>query len=82
VRFKKLSSDFRRLNAYVSDCEQIDHYFGLFHGDLLHSLDVTDCVAEGINNLGVLDIRDGVPSIIKIFHVVLKALIMLLLDGL
>jgi hypothetical protein len=37
---------------------------------------------EGIDDLDVLDIRDGVPRIAEMFHVVLEALIMLLLDGL
>jgi hypothetical protein len=37
---------------------------------------------EGIDDLDVLDIRDGVPRIAEMFHVVSEALIMLLLDGL
>jgi hypothetical protein len=60
---KKVSLGFRNLNAHVSDCEQIDHRSGLLYGDLLHSLDVTDSVAEGIDDLDVLDIWDGVSGI-------------------
>jgi hypothetical protein len=78
----RLSSSFESLNAHVSDCEQIDHHSGLLHGDLLHSLDVTDSVTESIDDLDALDIRDDVPSVAKILHVVSEALIMLLLDDL
>jgi hypothetical protein len=46
-------------------CEQIGHHLGLFHGDLLHRLDITDPVVEGINDLNVLDVRDSVPGIAK-----------------
>jgi hypothetical protein len=37
---------------------------------------------EGIDDLDVLDLRDSVPSIAKMFHIVLEALIMHLPDGL
>jgi hypothetical protein len=37
---------------------------------------------EGIDDLDVLDIRDSIPGIAKMFYVVSEALIMLLLDGL
>jgi hypothetical protein len=37
---------------------------------------------EGVADLDVLDIRDSVPSIAEIFHVVPETLIMLLSDGL
>jgi hypothetical protein len=37
---------------------------------------------EGIDNLDVLDIRDSVPGIAEMFHVVLETLIMLLPIGL
>jgi hypothetical protein len=82
TRLKMSSPGFEGLNAYVSDYEQIDHHFGLLHGDLLHSLDVVDSAVEGIADLDVLDIRDSIPSIAETFHIVLKALSMLLLDGL
>jgi hypothetical protein len=82
TRLKKSSLDFGRLNAYVSDYEQIGHCSGLLHGDLLHSLDVANSVTESIDDLNVLDIWDGVPGIVEIFHIVLETLIMLLLDGL
>jgi hypothetical protein len=82
VGLKKLSPGFGSLNAYVSSCRQIDYHFGLLHGDLLHSLDVTDSITESIDDLDVLDVWDGVPVIAEIFHVIPEALIMLLLDGL
>jgi hypothetical protein len=82
MRLKKSSQGFRSLNAYVSDYEQIGHYFGFLHGYLLHSLEVPDSVVEGIDDLYVLNIRDSVPGIAEMFHVVPKALNMLLLDGL
>jgi hypothetical protein len=63
-------------------CEQIGHRLELFHGDLLHRLDITDPVAEGINDLDVLDVRDSIPSIAKIFYIVSETSIMLLSDGL
>jgi hypothetical protein len=37
---------------------------------------------EGIDDLNVLDVQDDIPSVAEIFHIVPKALIMLLLDGL
>jgi hypothetical protein len=37
---------------------------------------------EGIDDLNVLDVQDGIPSVVEMFHVVPEALIMLLLDGL
>jgi hypothetical protein len=82
VRLKKSSLGFRSLDACVSDREQIGHRLGLFHYDLLHSLNVADSIAEGVDDLNVLDIRDSVPSIVEMFHIVPKALIMLLSDGL
>jgi hypothetical protein len=47
-----------------------------------HSFDIINPIAEGIDDLDVLDIRDSVPGIAETFHVVLKTLIMLLADGL
>jgi hypothetical protein len=70
------------LNAYVSDWKQISHYSGLLHGDLLNSLDVTDPVVKGIDDLDILDVQDSVLDIAKTFHIVPEALIMFLLDGL
>jgi hypothetical protein len=81
TRLKKSSPGFRSLNACVSDCEKVGHRLGLFYEDLLHNLDITDSIIEGVDDLDVLDIRDSVPSIAETFHVVLKALIMLLPDG-
>jgi hypothetical protein len=54
----------------------------LLHGDLLHSIDVIDFVMEGVDDLDVLDIRDSIPGVIEMFHVVPEALIMLLPDDL
>jgi hypothetical protein len=70
------------LNAYISICEQISHYFGLFHGDFLNSLDIANPVIKGIDDFDVLDVRDSIPGIAKMFHLVSEAFIMLLLDGL
>jgi hypothetical protein len=82
MRLKKSSLCFRSLDACVRDCKQIGHCLGLLHGDLLNSIDVTDSVAEGVDDLDVLDISDIIPGIAEIFYVVSKALIMLLPDGL
>jgi hypothetical protein len=70
TRLKKSSPSFGSLDACVSHREQIGHHLGLFHGDLLHGLDVADSVVEGINDLDVLDIRDSVLDIVEMFHVV------------
>jgi hypothetical protein len=42
----------------------------------------TDSILEGVDDLDVLDVWDSIPGIAKMFHVISKALIMLLLDGL
>jgi hypothetical protein len=81
MRLKKSSLCFGSLNACVSDRKQINHRLGLLHGNLIHGLDVTDSIMEGVDDLDVLDVRDSIPGIAKMFHVVLEALIMLLLDG-
>jgi hypothetical protein len=77
-----LGPGFRGLYAHIDDCEQIGHRFGLLNGDFLHSPNVTDPIAEGIDDLDVLDVWDNVPGIVEMFHVVLETLIMLLPDGL
>jgi hypothetical protein len=82
MRLKKSSLGFRSLNACVSDCEQIVHHLGLLHGDLLHSLDTTNSVVEGVDDLDVLDILDSVLCIVELFHVVPSAFNMLLHVGL
>jgi hypothetical protein len=79
---KKSSPSLGSHNAYVSDCEQIGHHPRLLHGDFLHSLDIIDPVAEGVDDLNVLYVRDSIPDIAEIFHVVSEALIRLLLDDL
>jgi hypothetical protein len=70
------------LYTYIGDCEQIGHYLRLLHGNLLHSLDVVDPIAESIDDLDVLDVRDSVLGIAESFHVVSETFIMLLSDGL
>jgi hypothetical protein len=72
----------RSLFAYICDCKQIGHSLGLLHGDLLHSPEITDPVAKGIDDLDVLDVWDDISGIGKTFHVVPETLIMLLPDGL
>jgi hypothetical protein len=37
---------------------------------------------KGIDDLDILDVWDSVPGVVEMFHVVLEAFIMLLLDGL
>jgi hypothetical protein len=64
VRLKNSILGLESLNTYVSNCEQIGHHFGILHGDLLYSLDVTDSVMEGIDNFDVLDVWDSVLDII------------------
>jgi tRNA G26 N,N-dimethylase Trm1 len=64
MRLKKSRPGFRSLNAYVSDCEQINHHFGPFYDDLLHSLDVIDSVMEDVDDLDVLDIQDSVTGVV------------------
>jgi hypothetical protein len=82
TRLKKSRPNFRSLNACVSYCEQISHRLGLLHGDLPHGLDVADSIAEGVDDLEVIDVWDSVSGVAEMFHVVPKALIMLLSDGL
>jgi hypothetical protein len=71
----------RSLDAYICNYKYIGHHFWLLHGYLLHNLDITDPVTEGVDDLNVLDVRDSIPGIADMFHVVLKTLIRLLLDG-
>jgi hypothetical protein len=80
MRLKKSRPGFGSLNACVSDREQIDHRLRLLHGDLLHSLDVTDSIAEGVDDVDILYIRSSVPGTAEMFHIVPEALIMLLPD--
>jgi hypothetical protein len=80
--FKESSSGLEGLHADVCNCKQIGHHFGLFHGDLLHRLDVANFVVEGMDDFNVLDVRDSIPGTAKTFYIVPEAFIMLLLDGL
>jgi hypothetical protein len=70
------------LNGDVSDCKQIEHRFRLFRGDLLHGLDITDSIVEGIDDLYILDVRVSIPGVAEIFHVVPDAFIKLMFNGL
>jgi hypothetical protein len=79
---KKSSPCFKILDARERNYKQMEHRLRFLHGDLLDSLDVTNFVTEGIDDLDVLDIWDSVPGIAGMFHVVLLALIMCLPDGL
>jgi hypothetical protein len=54
----------------------------LLHGNLLNSLNIADPITEGIDDFDVLDVRDNVPGVVEMFHVVLEAFNMLLLDNL
>jgi hypothetical protein len=82
VGLKESSPGLGCLDACVLNCEQIDHHLGFLHGDLLHGLDVADSIAEGVDDLDVMDVRDSVPGVAEMFHIVPEALIMLLPDGL
>jgi hypothetical protein len=73
---------FGSLYAYIGDCEQISHHFGLIHGYLFHSLDIADAITEYVHYLDVLDVRDDLPGIAETFDIIVETLIMLLLDGL
>jgi hypothetical protein len=82
MRLQKLSPGFGSLYAYIGDCEQISHRFGLLHGYLFHSFDIANAVTEGVNDLNVLDVQDIVFGIAETLDVIAETLIMLLLDGL
>jgi hypothetical protein len=69
------------LGADIYDCQQIGHHFGLLHDDLLVSLDIAKPISKGIDDPDVLDIRDSIPGFAEIFHIIPKAFIVLLLDG-
>jgi hypothetical protein len=79
---KESSPGLGSLYAHGCDREKIGNSLGLLHGDLLHSLQITDPVVVGVDDLDVLDVWDSIPGIAKMFHVILKTHIILLLDGL
>jgi hypothetical protein len=81
-QLKKSSTSFGSLYVCIRDCEYINYCLAFFHDDLLHGLNVTDSVVEDIDDLDVLNVRDSVPDIVEMFHIVSEALIMLLPDGL
>jgi hypothetical protein len=55
--------------------------FGLLYDNLLDNLDITDPIMKGIYDLNVLNVRDSVPDIAETFHIIPKALIVVMLDG-
>jgi hypothetical protein len=79
---QKSSLSFGSLYAYIGDCEQISHRFGLLHGYLFHRFNIVDTITEGVNDLDVLDVRDAISDIAETLDIIAKTLIMLLLDGL
>jgi hypothetical protein len=82
VGLKESSTGLGSLYAHICNCKQIDHNLGLLHGELFHTPEITDPVTKSVDDLDVLDVRDDVPGIVEMFHVVLETLIMLLPDGL
>jgi hypothetical protein len=78
--FKELSSGLWGLDADVSDCQQIDHHFGLLHGDLFDSPNIADPVTKGVDDFDVLDIRDNISGVAEMFYVLPETFIKLLLD--
>jgi hypothetical protein len=82
MRLKESSPGLGCLDAYVSDCEQTSHHLRLFHSDLFHGLDIADPIVKSIGDFNVLDVWDSIDGIVEMFHVVTKAFIMLLSDGL
>jgi hypothetical protein len=53
---KELSSGIGGLNAYIDDWKQISHRLGFLHNNLLNYCEIADPIAEGIDDLDVLDI--------------------------
>jgi hypothetical protein len=79
---KESSPSLGCLDTCVHDCKQIGHHLGFLHCDLIHGVDVADSVVEVVDDLDVPDVRDSIPGVAKMFHIVQEALIMLLSDGL
>jgi hypothetical protein len=77
-----LGSGLGGLNVDINNCKHIDQRSRLFHGDLLNSHDVGDPVTKDIDDFNVLNVWDRIPGVVETFHIISKALIMLLLDGL
>jgi hypothetical protein len=78
---KESSSCLRGIDALIGYGEEIGHRFGLLHGDLLHRLEICDAVAEGVDVIDVLDVRDGIPGVAETLDEVAETFIRLLLDG-
>jgi hypothetical protein len=66
--FKEQGLSLRGFDAHINNYEQITHYLGLLHCDLLNNLDVPHPVMKGIDDLDVLDIQDSIPGIVEMFH--------------
>jgi hypothetical protein len=82
TKLQKSSLGFGSLYAYIDDCEQISYRFGLLHAYLFHSFDITDVIAEGVDDLDVLDVRDVISGNAETLDIIAETLIMLLLNGL
>jgi hypothetical protein len=72
----------RGIEALIDYGELIDHDLWLLHGDLFYCFEVSDAIAEGDDDLDVLDVQDDVPGVAEMLGVVTETFIMLLLDGL
>jgi hypothetical protein len=74
------------VSATTSRSATVLGFFMAIYSTVLMSLTpsrkVLMIVAEGVDDLDVLNVRDNVPSVAETFHVVSKALIMLLPDAL
>jgi hypothetical protein len=81
-RLKKSSPSFGSFYTNIGNREQIGHRFGLLHRYLFHGFETIDAISEGVNNLDVLDVRDVISDIAKIFDTITETLVMLLLNGL
>jgi hypothetical protein len=82
TRLQKSSPGFGMLYAYIGDREQINHRFGLLHGYLFHSFNITDAIMEDVNDFDVLDVWDAISGIVETLDIITETLIMLLLNGL
>jgi hypothetical protein len=80
-RLQKLSPGFESFYAYIGNCEQIDHRFGLLHYYFFHCFEIADTITEVVNNLDVLDVWDVASGIAEPLDIITETLIMLLLDG-
>jgi hypothetical protein len=89
VRLKsraRASDPLMHVSATTSRSTTVLGFFMAIYSTVLMSLTLSRkvlmIVAEGVDDLDVLNVRDNVPSVAETFHVVSEALIMLLPDGL